>query len=113
MDVRLVGTGGSGGWPQPGCRCASCAQAAAAGRRRAPAQVLVDGMLRLRAGPEPPATGAPPGYQVGRLPGGWTVAGPDGVRLDPEIMRRIDAALGPVIVTDPALTASPPARPAE
>jgi aryl-alcohol dehydrogenase-like predicted oxidoreductase len=34
-----------------------------------------------------------------------------GVRLDPEIMRRIDAALGPVIVTDPALTASPPTRP--
>jgi aryl-alcohol dehydrogenase-like predicted oxidoreductase len=34
-----------------------------------------------------------------------------GVRLDPEIMRRIDAVLGPVIVTDPALTASPPVRP--
>jgi aryl-alcohol dehydrogenase-like predicted oxidoreductase len=36
-----------------------------------------------------------------------------GVRLDPEIMRRIDAVLGPVIVTDPALTASPPMRPAD
>jgi aryl-alcohol dehydrogenase-like predicted oxidoreductase len=34
-----------------------------------------------------------------------------GVRLDPEVMRRIDAILGPVVVTDPALTASPPARP--
>ena len=34
-----------------------------------------------------------------------------GVRLDPEVMRRIDGTLGPVIVTDPALTASPPARP--
>jgi aryl-alcohol dehydrogenase-like predicted oxidoreductase len=34
-----------------------------------------------------------------------------GVRLDPEIMRGIDAALGPVVVTDPALTASPPTRP--
>ena len=33
-----------------------------------------------------------------------------GVRLDPEIMRRIDAVLGPVVVTDPDLTASPPAR---
>ncbi len=33
-----------------------------------------------------------------------------GVRLDPGLMRRIDAILGPVIVTDPALTASPPAR---
>jgi aryl-alcohol dehydrogenase-like predicted oxidoreductase len=34
-----------------------------------------------------------------------------GVRLDAEVLRRIDAVLGPVIVTDPALTASPPARP--
>jgi aryl-alcohol dehydrogenase-like predicted oxidoreductase len=33
-----------------------------------------------------------------------------GVRLDPELMRRIDDILGPVIVTDPAGTASPPAR---
>jgi voltage-dependent potassium channel beta subunit len=34
-----------------------------------------------------------------------------GVRLDNEVMRRIDDILGPVIVTDPAQTASPPARP--
>src|SRR5216683_372963 len=34
-----------------------------------------------------------------------------GVRLDPELMRRIDDALGPEIVTDPALTASPRKRP--
>ena len=34
-----------------------------------------------------------------------------GVRLDPEVMRRIDEALGPVIVTDPARTASPASRP--
>jgi voltage-dependent potassium channel beta subunit len=34
-----------------------------------------------------------------------------GVRLGPEVMRRIDGILGPVIVTDPALTASPSARP--
>jgi voltage-dependent potassium channel beta subunit len=33
-----------------------------------------------------------------------------GVRLDAEVMGRIDQILGPVIVTDPALTASPPAR---
>src|SRR6516164_11173580 len=78
MDVRLAGTGGGGGWPRPGCRCASCAVATAAGRRRAPAQVLVDEVLRLGPGP-PPA--APPGYQAGRMPGGWTVTGPDGGRL--------------------------------
>jgi aryl-alcohol dehydrogenase-like predicted oxidoreductase len=34
-----------------------------------------------------------------------------GVRLDHEVMRRIEDILGPAIVTDPAQTASPPARP--
>ncbi len=34
-----------------------------------------------------------------------------GVRLDAEIMRRIDDVLGPVIERDPARTVSPPARP--
>ena len=33
-----------------------------------------------------------------------------GVRLDPEIMSGIDEALGPIVVTDPAKTASPAAR---
>ncbi len=37
-------------------------------------------------------------------------AGAAGVRLDPEIMTRIDDALGPAIVTDPAMTSSPPSR---
>ena len=34
-----------------------------------------------------------------------------GVRLDDEVMRKIDDALGPVIVRDPARTVSPQARP--
>jgi len=34
-----------------------------------------------------------------------------GVRLDEEIMRRIDDVLGPVIERDPALTRSPAKRP--
>ena len=33
-----------------------------------------------------------------------------GVRLDPGLLARIDAALGPVVVTDPAETASPAGR---
>jgi aryl-alcohol dehydrogenase-like predicted oxidoreductase len=33
-----------------------------------------------------------------------------GVRLDPQVMARIDEVFGPVIVTDPALTASPARR---
>jgi aryl-alcohol dehydrogenase-like predicted oxidoreductase len=37
--------------------------------------------------------------------------GASGVRLDEEIMRRIDDVLGPVIERDPALTRSPAKRP--
>jgi aryl-alcohol dehydrogenase-like predicted oxidoreductase len=33
-----------------------------------------------------------------------------GVRLGPDVMRRIDDILGPEIVTDPAMTASPKSR---
>ncbi|MGH3274070.1 MAG: aldo/keto reductase family protein [Streptosporangiaceae bacterium] len=38
-------------------------------------------------------------------------AGAAGVRLDEGLLRRIDDILGPEIITDPAHTASPPARP--
>jgi aryl-alcohol dehydrogenase-like predicted oxidoreductase len=34
-----------------------------------------------------------------------------GVALDQAVLRRIDEALGPVIVRDPALTSSPQRRP--
>jgi len=34
-----------------------------------------------------------------------------GVRLDAEVMRKVDDVLGPVIERDPAQTVSPPARP--
>jgi adenosylcobinamide kinase / adenosylcobinamide-phosphate guanylyltransferase len=75
MEVRLAGTAGSGGWPQQGCACASCARLRAAGRSRAPALVVVDGELRVGAGE------APAGYEVRRMPGAWDVAAPDGGRL--------------------------------
>jgi adenosylcobinamide kinase/adenosylcobinamide-phosphate guanylyltransferase len=78
-----TGTGGAGGWPQPGCRCASCARARSAGRRRAPAEVVVDGTLRLRPG-EPPrrvSSESPGGHRVQQVPGAWAVTGPDGARL--------------------------------
>jgi adenosylcobinamide kinase / adenosylcobinamide-phosphate guanylyltransferase len=78
MDVRFLGTGGAGGWPEPGCPCASCRRAAAAGPGRRGVSLLVDGRLRLDPG-QPPR-GAAPGYQVGELPGGWDITGPDGAR---------------------------------
>jgi aryl-alcohol dehydrogenase-like predicted oxidoreductase len=34
-----------------------------------------------------------------------------GVKLDPEVMRRVDEALGDIVIRDPARTASPPRRP--
>jgi adenosylcobinamide kinase / adenosylcobinamide-phosphate guanylyltransferase len=75
MEVCLAGTGGRAGWPQPGCGCASCARVRAPGRGRAPASVVVDGVLRIGSG------SPPPGYQVRRMPGAWTVAAPGGGTL--------------------------------
>ncbi|HMG61594.1 MAG TPA: bifunctional adenosylcobinamide kinase/adenosylcobinamide-phosphate guanylyltransferase [Streptosporangiaceae bacterium] len=78
MDVRFLGTGGAAGWPEPGCRCASCRRAAAGGGRR-PGGVLVDGQLRIDPG-QPPR-GVPARYRVAPVPGGWDITGPDGGRL--------------------------------
>jgi len=82
MRVLLAGTAGSGGWPQPGCQCASCSRARRAGRSRAPAQVIADGVLRIGAGHAPgDSRPAAAGYRVQSVPGGWDVTGPDGARL--------------------------------
>lgn len=83
MDIRLTGTGGPGGWPEPGCGCASCARERRRGRRREPSGVVVDGVLRLTPARVPgiaePASVA--GYRLLRLTGGWEVTAPDGARL--------------------------------
>jgi adenosylcobinamide kinase/adenosylcobinamide-phosphate guanylyltransferase len=102
VDALLYGTGGAGGWPQPGCRCASCRTAAAAGVSRQPGRVLVDGTLNFTAGSNdfpgtwPPATAA---YALRRLTGGWDITGPDGGRLL--------LAAGPGDVPEPPPDASP------
>ncbi len=78
----MGGTGGLGGWPQPGCPCASCGRAGSAGRRRGPARVVVDGVLHLGAGAGGAGNGSQArGYRVEAMPGGWDVTGPDGGRL--------------------------------
>ncbi len=82
MRAELMGTGGPEGWPQPGCRCASCRRAGAAdgaraadgGGRRA-AGVLVDGVLRLGCGHAPLPR---PRYAIECIPGGWDITGPSG-----------------------------------
>jgi adenosylcobinamide kinase / adenosylcobinamide-phosphate guanylyltransferase len=109
MRVRLQGSGGVSGWPEPGCRCASCQRARAGGPGRAPSSVIVDGVLRLEGprvaaltgegltgeglggavlaeggpGPEWPVGTARElaGHQVARLAGGWDLTAPDGGRL--------------------------------
>lgn len=54
MQVRLLGTGTSDGWPNPWCACASCAAAAAAGVVRGQTSALVDGRLLLDMGLDAP-----------------------------------------------------------
>jgi adenosylcobinamide kinase / adenosylcobinamide-phosphate guanylyltransferase len=52
MRILVEGSGGSAGWPQPGCRCASCLRQTAAGISRMPSTIVVDGQLRLGSGYE-------------------------------------------------------------
>ncbi|HEY0718166.1 MAG TPA: bifunctional adenosylcobinamide kinase/adenosylcobinamide-phosphate guanylyltransferase [Streptosporangiaceae bacterium] len=78
MEIEARGCGGPGGWPEPGCRCASCLRAAD-GPPRQPFRVLVDGALEL-TGPGWDGSGQA-GYDVRPLAGGWDVTAPDGTRL--------------------------------
>ena len=108
MRVLVEGSGGAAGWPEPGCRCASCRRRALAGNVRVRSRILVDGLVRLGVADTEGTGGAgvtgagmtgagmtgagmtgAPGYRVERLadarepgrPGGWEVTGPDGGRL--------------------------------
>lgn len=77
MRVLIEGSGGAAGWPQPGCRCASCLRVA--GNARKPSTIVVDDVVRLRAGDERvPDT---EGYEILRITGGWEVTSPEGERL--------------------------------
>ncbi|GAA2279528.1 bifunctional adenosylcobinamide kinase/adenosylcobinamide-phosphate guanylyltransferase [Nonomuraea roseoviolacea subsp. roseoviolacea] len=71
VKVFLPGTAGAAGWPEPGCRCASCRRLPA-GRRR-PFGMVVDGVARL------PFLAPPPGYRA--FAGGHGLEGPDGTRV--------------------------------
>jgi adenosylcobinamide kinase/adenosylcobinamide-phosphate guanylyltransferase len=88
VEVEVRGSGGAGGWPEAGCSCASCRGAVGKGERRAPFQLVVDGVLELAPGPAGLAgrlgflgSVVPAGYRVRELDGGWEVTGPDGIRL--------------------------------
>ena len=47
MRVLVEGSGGSAGWPQPGCRCASCLRQEADGNIRRESTIVIDGRVRL------------------------------------------------------------------
>ena len=84
MHALLIGTGGARGWPEDGCRCASCMRARSGGLRRAPGRVLVDGLLEFIPGQAlMPGTGPSPAvaYRVEQMPGGLDVTAPDGCRM--------------------------------
>ena len=94
VEIEVRGSGGAAGWPEPECPCASCRRAADKGERRAPFQLVVDGILELSSGSVGPlglvgfsgpvgslGAGVPAGYRVRELDGGWDVTGPDGARL--------------------------------
>ncbi len=51
MQIRLLGSGASDGWPNPWCGCASCLAAHAQGVVRAQTSVLVDDRLLIELGP--------------------------------------------------------------
>jgi adenosylcobinamide kinase/adenosylcobinamide-phosphate guanylyltransferase len=84
VDVLLTGTGGETGWPQPGCRCASCRLASSAGLRRKPGMVVVDGVMVFTPA-QPPSRGTGPAsaaaHRIDAVPGGFDVTGADGSRL--------------------------------
>jgi adenosylcobinamide kinase/adenosylcobinamide-phosphate guanylyltransferase len=87
MRVLVEGSGGAAGWPEPGCRCASCRRQSLAGNARGRSAILIDDVLRVGVLGAP--GGASPGYRIAELGdaraagelGGWEVTGPDGGRL--------------------------------
>jgi adenosylcobinamide kinase / adenosylcobinamide-phosphate guanylyltransferase len=83
VDALVIGTGGACGWPEDGCRCASCMRARSAGQYRAPGRVRVADWLEVAPGePILPGTGPDPAAaHVEQVPGGLDITGPAGDRL--------------------------------
>jgi adenosylcobinamide kinase / adenosylcobinamide-phosphate guanylyltransferase len=96
MDVLIAGTGGLHGWPEPGCRCASCLRAAAEVGRR-PSEVVIDGGA-VTLGPGRSRAVPDARYRVTPVPGGWEVTSPEGERL------LYPAGPGAILMPGPAAT---------
>jgi adenosylcobinamide kinase / adenosylcobinamide-phosphate guanylyltransferase len=91
MRVVTVGTGGAAGWPEPGCRCASCRRQLLDGSARGQSTIVVDGVIRLgirdaarTAGRDPAGTaGRDPAGTAGRDAAGTAGGGAGGYRVRP------------------------------
>ncbi len=68
VDVHLLGTAGPRGWPEPGCRCASCGRMRASGRHMEATRVILDGVPLDRC-------------RRREVPGGYDVRTPRGHRV--------------------------------
>lgn len=90
LELNLLGTAGPRGWPEPGCRCASCSRMRAARRRLEPTRVLLDGLPLDQCRRQE----VPGGYDV-RTPRGNRVlfASAPGARPEPPSPGPYDAAL--------------------
>jgi adenosylcobinamide kinase/adenosylcobinamide-phosphate guanylyltransferase len=58
VRIRVLGSGGADGWPNPWCACASCAAALAQGVLRGHTSVLIDGALLIDVGADGPRAAA-------------------------------------------------------
>jgi adenosylcobinamide kinase/adenosylcobinamide-phosphate guanylyltransferase len=90
LEVNLLGTAGPRGWPEPGCRCASCTRMRVAKRRCEPTRVLLDGVPIEKCRRHE----VPGGYDV-QTPRGHRVlfASSPGARPKPASPGRFDAVL--------------------
>jgi adenosylcobinamide kinase/adenosylcobinamide-phosphate guanylyltransferase len=90
MRIDLPGAAGPRGWPEPGCRCASCGRLRARGISHEPTRVLLDGVPL----DECPRRSVPGGYDV-RAPCGGRLLYASGPGRSPEPAAgvRYDAAL--------------------
>ncbi|MFG1999847.1 bifunctional adenosylcobinamide kinase/adenosylcobinamide-phosphate guanylyltransferase [Spirillospora sp. NPDC048911] len=90
MNIDLKGIAGPGGWPQPGCRCASCNRLRTAGISHEPTSILIDGVPLEECS----RWEVPGGYDVRTATGRRIlVAGGPGARPDPVAEIVYDAAL--------------------
>ena len=78
MRVLVEGSGGAAGWPQPGCRCASCLRMSGNPRARS---TIFDRRAVEGGGSRGRRDAGAEGYRILRIAGGWEVTAPDGGRL--------------------------------